>query len=98
MREGYGTWSVCVCVCVSVCVSVCLSVCLSVCPAPRVLLRVTECPTEGYGFGAIWLNMSFSLKLLCSKVMACKSQQANKYATSNFKNFKDRAFSGSFKV
>ena len=38
-------------------------VCVSVCPAPRVLpLRATEGPTEGtYGFGAIWLNMAFSL-------------------------------------
>ena len=58
--QGYGTWSVCVCVCVSVC------------SAPRVLpLRATERPTEGtYGFGVIWLNMAFSLKMLCSKVMA----------------------------
>ena len=40
--EGYGTWSVCVC--------------LSVCPAPRVLpLRATERPTEGtHGFSASW--------------------------------------------
>ena len=49
---------------------VCVCACVS--PAPRVLpLRATERPTEGtYGFGAIWLNMAFSLKMLCSKVMA----------------------------
>ena len=60
---------------------VCLSVCLSGTTSPattrnrasnRRYLRLRR------NLGNI-LNMAFSLKMLCSKVMAWKSQQANKY-------------------